>query len=90
MSIAAWIIIGLLSGYGANRGSTRASGELARETLFGVAGALGGGFCYHALAGRGGPAGAAEIGLSSILAAMLGAVLLLAGRRWQRRYMPTS
>jgi uncharacterized membrane protein YeaQ/YmgE (transglycosylase-associated protein family) len=74
MSVAGWIMLGLVAGFVANRMVSRNGDGVIPDIVIGVIGALIGGWLMAMLAGgdmRG-------FNLSSMLVAMLGAAVLLA------------
>jgi uncharacterized membrane protein YeaQ/YmgE (transglycosylase-associated protein family) len=83
MAIAAWVIIGALLGYAANRSSAKTSVELVREGLYGVAGALAAGLVVDVTMARFGMS--RDAGGWSMLAATVGAIVVLVARRALRR-----
>jgi len=73
MSIIAWIILGLLSGFIASMLVNRSGEGLIFDTLLGVVGAVAGGFLFHLI----GSVGITGLNLWSVLVSVVGAVVVL-------------
>jgi uncharacterized membrane protein YeaQ/YmgE (transglycosylase-associated protein family) len=74
MSIIAWLVVGLLAGWIANMIMSSGRGGFLADLLLGVVGAFVGGFIGSALFG----ADVSGINLTSILLAVLGAIVVVA------------
>jgi uncharacterized membrane protein YeaQ/YmgE (transglycosylase-associated protein family) len=83
MSIIAWILLGLISGFIASRVVTGSGSGILLNLVLGVVGALVGGAAFHLI----GQVGVTGFNLWSMFVAFIGAVLVLfayraiAGRR---------
>jgi uncharacterized membrane protein YeaQ/YmgE (transglycosylase-associated protein family) len=83
MSIIAWLVVGLISGFLASKVVNKAGSGIVMDIVLGVVGALVGGFIFNAL-GHSAPSG---INIYSIFVSFVGAVIVLviyhavAGRR---------
>jgi uncharacterized membrane protein YeaQ/YmgE (transglycosylase-associated protein family) len=83
MSIIAWLVVGLISGFLASKVVNKAGSGMVMDIVLGVVGALVGGFIFNAL-GHSAPYG---INIYSIFVSFVGAVIVLviyhavAGRR---------
>jgi len=83
MSIVAWLIVGLISGFLASKVVNKVGSGIFMDIVLGVVGALVGGFIFNAI-GHSAPSG---INLYSIFVSFIGAVVVLviyhavAGRR---------
>jgi uncharacterized membrane protein YeaQ/YmgE (transglycosylase-associated protein family) len=73
MSIVAWIILGLISGFIASKIVNRSGEGVVMDIALGIVGAVVGGFLFS-MVGSGGVSG---LNLWSILVAVLGAVVVL-------------
>jgi uncharacterized membrane protein YeaQ/YmgE (transglycosylase-associated protein family) len=73
MSIIAWILMGLVSGFVASRLVDHRGGGLVLDVVLGIAGALVGGYLFHLF----GSTGITGFNLWSVLVSMVGAVALL-------------
>lgn len=89
MSVLAWIVLGLISGFIASK-IVNGSGEGALlDIVLGIVGAVAGGWLFNAF----GAIGVTGLNLYSILVAVIGAVVVLVlyhalagrGRRWSSR-----
>ena len=83
MSILAWLVVGLISGFLASKVINKTGSGVVMDIVLGVLGAFVGGFLFT----RFGAAGVSGLNLYSILVATIGAVVVLfiyhaiAGRR---------
>jgi uncharacterized membrane protein YeaQ/YmgE (transglycosylase-associated protein family) len=73
MSILAWIVLGLVSGFIASKIVNKTGEGLALDIVLGIVGAIVGGWLFHQF----GAAGVTGFNLYSMLVAVVGAVLLL-------------
>ena len=73
MSILAWLILGLVSGFIASKLVNRTGSGIVMDLLLGVVGAFVGGFLFT----RFGHAGVSGLNLYSFMVATLGAVVVL-------------
>ena len=73
MSILAWIILGLISGFIASKLINKRGDGLVVDILLGIVGALLGGWLFN----RFGMAGVTGLNLYSMLVAVIGAVIFL-------------
>ena len=73
MSIIAWIVLGLISGFIASKIVNRTGSGVVVDVLLGVGGAVVGGFLFNLL----GAAGVTGLNLWSLLVAVIGAVVVL-------------
>jgi uncharacterized membrane protein YeaQ/YmgE (transglycosylase-associated protein family) len=73
MSILAWLVVGLVSGFLASKVVNKTGSGLLMDIVFGVVGALVGGFIFNFL-GHSAPTG---INLYSIFVSFVGAVVVL-------------
>jgi len=73
MSILAWLVLGLVSGFIASKLVNRSGSGLVMDLLLGVVGAFVGGFLFT----RFGHAGVSGLNLYSFMVATLGAVVVL-------------
>lgn len=74
MSIAVWILMGLLAGFMVSRAVDHRGRGLVLDVVLGIAGALVGGFLFRLI----GVTGVTGLNLWSVFASMVGAVTLLA------------
>jgi len=73
MSILAWIVLGLISGFVASKIVNRVGEGALLDILLGIVGAVVGGWLFHQF----GMPGVTGLNLYSMLVAILGAVVLL-------------
>jgi uncharacterized membrane protein YeaQ/YmgE (transglycosylase-associated protein family) len=73
MSILAWLVVGLISGFLASKVINKTGEGLVIDLVLGIVGAIVGGFIFNFF----GAAGATGINLYSILVAFIGAVVVL-------------
>ena len=73
MSILAWIILGLISGFIASKLVNRAGEGVILDIVLGIVGAIVGGWLFNAF----GEAGVTGLNLYSMLVAVVGAVVVL-------------
>jgi uncharacterized membrane protein YeaQ/YmgE (transglycosylase-associated protein family) len=73
MSILAWIIVGLLSGFFASKIVNRRGEGFTMDLVLGIVGALVGGFIFRLLGAR----GVTGMNLHSLIVAVAGAILVL-------------
>ncbi len=73
MSIIAWVVLGLISGFIASKIVNKAGEGLILDIVLGIVGALVGGFLFQTF----GMAGVSGINLYSILVAVVGAIVVL-------------
>jgi uncharacterized membrane protein YeaQ/YmgE (transglycosylase-associated protein family) len=73
MSIIAWIVLGLISGFIASKIVNRTGEGVLLDILLGVVGAVVGGFIFNSF----GHAGVTGLDLRSMLVAVVGAVVVL-------------
>jgi uncharacterized membrane protein YeaQ/YmgE (transglycosylase-associated protein family) len=73
MSIIAWLIVGLISGFLASKVVNRTGGSLVLDIVLGIVGAIVGGFIFNAI-GHSSPNG---INIYSIFVSFIGAVVVL-------------
>jgi uncharacterized membrane protein YeaQ/YmgE (transglycosylase-associated protein family) len=73
MSIIGWIILGLVAGFIASKIVNREGEGFLRDIVLGVVGAVVGGWVFHFF----GHAGVTGFNLSSMLVAIVGAVIVL-------------
>jgi uncharacterized membrane protein YeaQ/YmgE (transglycosylase-associated protein family) len=73
MSFLAWIVLGLLAGFIGSKIVNRQGEGLILDILFGIAGALLGGWLFNTF----GASGVTGLNLYSLLVAVLGSVVLL-------------
>ncbi|MEO8726643.1 MAG: GlsB/YeaQ/YmgE family stress response membrane protein [Acidobacteriaceae bacterium] len=73
MSILAWIILGLISGFIASRIVNKSGEGVLLDILLGVVGAIVGGFLFQTF----GHSGVTGLNLYSLLVAVLGAIVVL-------------
>lgn len=84
MSILAWIVLGLVSGFIASKIVNNSGEGIVLDIVLGVVGAVAGGFIFNAVGAR----GVDGFNIWSLFVAVLGAVVVLAikhaltGRRW--------
>ena len=74
MSILAWIILGLVSGFIASKLVNRSGEGLILDVGLGIVGAVVGGFLFNAF----GAAGVSGLNIWSLFVAVIGAVVVLA------------
>jgi uncharacterized membrane protein YeaQ/YmgE (transglycosylase-associated protein family) len=73
MGIIAWIFVGLIAGFLASKVVNRSGEGFMRDVLLGIAGAIVGGWIFHAL----GESGVYGVNPYSIAVAFVGAVVVL-------------
>jgi uncharacterized membrane protein YeaQ/YmgE (transglycosylase-associated protein family) len=73
MGIIAWLILGLIAGFIASKVVNKAGEGVILDIVFGIVGALVGGFLFSAL----GATGVTGLNLYSIFVAILGAIVVL-------------
>jgi uncharacterized membrane protein YeaQ/YmgE (transglycosylase-associated protein family) len=73
MSILAWLVVGLISGFLASKVVNKTGSGLVMDIVLGIVGALVGGFVFNAI-GHSAPTG---INLYSIFVSFIGAVIVL-------------
>ena len=73
MSILAWIILGLVSGFIASKIVNKSGEGLLLDIILGIVGAVVGGFLFQTF----GHSGVTGLNLYSILVAVLGAIVVL-------------
>jgi uncharacterized membrane protein YeaQ/YmgE (transglycosylase-associated protein family) len=73
MSIIAWVILGLISGFIASKLVNNSGDGLVLDIILGIVGALAGGFLFHLV----GATGVTGLNLWSICVAVIGAVVVL-------------
>lgn len=73
MSIVAWIILGLISGFIASKIVNKAGEGILMDMVLGIAGALVGGWLFSAL----GHAGVTGLNLYSVFVSIIGAIIVL-------------
>jgi uncharacterized membrane protein YeaQ/YmgE (transglycosylase-associated protein family) len=73
MSILAWLVVGLISGFLASKVINKSGDGLVIDIVLGVVGAIVGGFVFNFF----GASGATGINLYSIFVAFIGAVVVL-------------
>jgi uncharacterized membrane protein YeaQ/YmgE (transglycosylase-associated protein family) len=73
MSIIAWIVLGLISGFIASKIVNKRGEGLLLDIILGIIGAVVGGWLFHAF----GAAGVTGLNLYSLLVAVAGAVVVL-------------
>ena len=73
MSILAWIVLGLVAGFIANKLINRSGGGLVLDLVLGIVGAIVGGFVFNQF----GSTGVSGFNLYSLFVATLGAVIVL-------------
>jgi uncharacterized membrane protein YeaQ/YmgE (transglycosylase-associated protein family) len=73
MSILAWLVVGLISGFLASKVVNRTGGNLVLDIVLGIVGAIVGGFIFNAI-GHSAPTG---INIYSIFVSFIGAVVVL-------------
>ncbi|HJS90826.1 MAG TPA: GlsB/YeaQ/YmgE family stress response membrane protein [Steroidobacteraceae bacterium] len=73
MSILAWVVLGLISGFIASKIVNKRGEGLLLDIILGIIGALVGGWLFHAF----GAAGVSGLNLYSLLVAVVGAVVVL-------------
>jgi uncharacterized membrane protein YeaQ/YmgE (transglycosylase-associated protein family) len=81
MSIIAWIVLGLISGFIASKVVNRQGSGVVVDVLLGVGGAVVGGFLFNLL----GATGVTGFNLWSVMVSMCGAIVLLFGYHALRR-----
>jgi len=84
MSILAWIVLGLISGFIASKLVNKTGEGLFLDIILGIVGAIVGGFLFNAF----GAVGVTGLNLYSMLVAVVGAVvvLVLYHALFRRRY----
>ena len=84
MSILAWIVLGLISGFIASKLVNKTGEGLYLDNILGIVGAIVGGFLFNAF----GAVGVTGLNLYSMLVAVVGAVvvLVLYHALFRRRY----
>jgi len=73
MSIIAWLILGLISGFIASKIVSKSGEGFFVDVALGIAGAVVGGFLASALLGR----GVTGLNLSSVIISVIGAIIVL-------------
>jgi len=73
MSILAWIILGLLSGFIASKIVNKAGEGVLLDIVLGIVGAIVGGLFFHLLGMR----GVSGLNLRSLIVAVVGAIFVL-------------
>ena len=73
MSIVAWIVLGLISGYLGSKLVNRSGEGILLDIALGVAGAMVGGWLFHVF----GESGVTGLNLYSLLVAVVGSVVVL-------------
>jgi uncharacterized membrane protein YeaQ/YmgE (transglycosylase-associated protein family) len=73
MSILAWLILGLISGFIASKIVNRTGEGLILDIVLGIVGAMVGGFLFNEL----GAAGVSGLNLYSMFVAVVGAIVVL-------------
>jgi uncharacterized membrane protein YeaQ/YmgE (transglycosylase-associated protein family) len=73
MSIVAWVILGLISGFVASKLVNRTGEGILVDIVLGIVGAVVGGFLFHLV----GATGVTGLNLWSMFVAILGAVVIL-------------
>jgi uncharacterized membrane protein YeaQ/YmgE (transglycosylase-associated protein family) len=81
MSIIAWILLGLISGFVASKLVNQQGSGVVVDVLLGIGGAVVGGFLFTLL----GATGVTGFNLWSIIVSMSGAIVLLVGYHALRR-----
>ena len=74
MSILAWIVLGLISGFLASKIVNKSGSGILMDILLGIVGAVVGGWLFNTF----GVAGVTGLNLYSMLVAIVGAVVVLA------------
>jgi uncharacterized membrane protein YeaQ/YmgE (transglycosylase-associated protein family) len=74
MSIIAWIVLGLISGFIASKIVNKSGDGLVLDIVLGIVGAVAGGFLFRLV----GSSGVTGLNFWSIFVAVIGAVVLLA------------
>ena len=82
MSVLAWVVLGLIAGFVASNIFTRSGQGLLLDLVLGVVGAVVGGYLFSAF----GATGITGFNLYSILAAIVGAIVVL----WVYQRLPGS
>jgi uncharacterized membrane protein YeaQ/YmgE (transglycosylase-associated protein family) len=75
MSIIAWIVLGLLSGFIASKLVNKSGEGFFLDVLLGVVGSVVGGFLFHLV----GASGVTGVNIWSLLVSVIGAVVVLVG-----------
>jgi uncharacterized membrane protein YeaQ/YmgE (transglycosylase-associated protein family) len=73
MSLFAWLVLGLLSGFIASRLVNHRGEGMVLDILLGIVGSVVGGWLFHLF----GAAGVTQLNLYSLVVAVVGAVVLL-------------
>jgi uncharacterized membrane protein YeaQ/YmgE (transglycosylase-associated protein family) len=73
MSLLAWIVLGLVSGFIGSKIVNRTGEGIIRDVLLGIVGAIIGGYLFNLF----GAAGVTGLNLYSVLVAVVGAVIFL-------------
>ena len=73
MSIVAWIVLGLISGFIASKLVNKTGDGVVLDIILGIVGAVAGGFIFNAV----GATGVDGLNLWSMMVAVLGAVVVL-------------
>lgn len=73
MSLLAWIVLGLVSGFIGSKIVNRTGEGIVRDVLLGIVGAIIGGYLFNLF----GAAGVTGLNLYSVLVAVVGAVIFL-------------
>jgi len=74
MSIIAWIVLGLISGFIASKIVNKTGEGFVLDIVLGVVGAVAGGFLFHLL----GATGVTGLNMWSMFVAVIGAIVVLA------------
>jgi uncharacterized membrane protein YeaQ/YmgE (transglycosylase-associated protein family) len=75
MSILAWMVLGLIAGFVASKLVNKTGEGLVRDIALGVVGAMAGGWIFNQF----GQTGVTGLDIRSLVVAVIGAVILLAG-----------
>jgi uncharacterized membrane protein YeaQ/YmgE (transglycosylase-associated protein family) len=75
MGIIAWLVLGLIAGFIASKIVNRSGSGIILDLILGVVGAFAGGFLFHLIGAR----GITGFNAWSLLVAVIGAVVVLAG-----------
>jgi uncharacterized membrane protein YeaQ/YmgE (transglycosylase-associated protein family) len=73
MSIIAWVILGLISGFIASKIVNKSGDGLVLDIVLGIVGAVAGGFLFHLV----GATGVTGFNFWSVFVAVIGAVVIL-------------
>ena len=82
MSVLAWIILGLISGFIASKIVNKAGEGILMDIVLGIIGALVGGWIFSLI----GHSGVTGVNLYSILVSMVGAIIVLLAYHAIRRH----